>query len=537
MRRRPPLRIALIAAVLAVAPARAQLDAQGSFEEGNNLFRDGLYRAALLRYREAAGQGLATPLLDYNLGVVLYRLGDYDEAAARLAAAAAAPELAALAAYNLGLVELAAGRPREARAAFERSARLADDRRLRDLAERAAARPPAPSGAGAGAPPSRREDPREPIDAPGKPGALRLLVSARYGQDDNVYGAPAEPYVDLADAATPLVTPVVHSASFMPVDVIAEYVLHNEAQDTEFSFGYGLSGDFYDSEFANANRVSQRFDIGADIVLGETDTRRRTVHSAFFLRSHDESNFNPDDGLDREVGDLDFTERFAYRSAGIEGEFGHELGRWYWGFDTRLEKRLYEEVPFLRGFDHEFLFTRATVERAIGDKTRLSLDLGRFRRIYDERLARDTNGELLEANGPLRYDYREVDLGVSRALTRAFELELELTAVERLDEFVGYGDYTQHAVSLRATYRPSRRFELSVGAVARRYEYPNAFAFNLPSEPLREIDVTSAVLDIEFRVTERLSLWAALDTEDVGSTDPRIAFVRSRSMLGLMWRR
>lgn len=536
MRRCLTICVACAAAVLAAAPSDAQLDAEASFREANSLFRSGLYRAALLRYREASAQGLASPLLDYNLGVVFHALGDYEQAADRLRAAAASPALAPLAYYNLGLALGAAGRSEEARTSFERSAALADNRRLRDLAERAAALPSVAARA-ADASPARPDDPRNPIAAPGRAGELRLLASARFGQDDNVYGAPPSPYVDLGDPTLPSVTPVVHSASFMPVDVIAEYVLHNEAHDTEFVFGYRLSGDFYDAEYSNANRVSQRFDIGADIVLGETETRRRTVQSAFFLRSHEETNFDPDDGLDREISAVDVADRFAYRAAGIEGEFGHELGRWYWGFDTRLEKRLYDDVPLLRNFDHEFLFTRVSIEYALGDATELSLGLRRYRRLYDERLARDANGELSAANETLRYDYRGVGLGITRELTRAFEVELELLAVERLDEFVGYYDYTQNVVSLRARYRPNRRFYLSVGVVARSYEYPNAFAFNLPTEPLRETDSTSLVVDAEFRVTERLSLWAELDSEDVSSTDPRAAFARTRSMLGLMWRR
>ena len=46
--------------------------------EGNQLARSGIYRTALLRYREAAAAGLESALLHYNLGVVHYELGDLD---------------------------------------------------------------------------------------------------------------------------------------------------------------------------------------------------------------------------------------------------------------------------------------------------------------------------------------------------------------------------------------------------------------------------------------------------------------------------
>ena len=49
--------------------------------EGNQLVRSGIYRTALLRYREAAAAGLDSGLLHYNLGVVHYELEDYTAAA------------------------------------------------------------------------------------------------------------------------------------------------------------------------------------------------------------------------------------------------------------------------------------------------------------------------------------------------------------------------------------------------------------------------------------------------------------------------
>src|SRR5688500_5997262 len=82
----------------AAAQSAAELAA-----EGNQLVRSGVYRTALLRYRDAAAAGLDTPLLHYNLGVVHYELGQFAESAAEFARAATDPALAALASYNRGL--------------------------------------------------------------------------------------------------------------------------------------------------------------------------------------------------------------------------------------------------------------------------------------------------------------------------------------------------------------------------------------------------------------------------------------------------
>ena len=43
------------------------------FADGNRLFRDDLYWAALLRYRQAGEAGMDTPLLHYNTGVAHYK--------------------------------------------------------------------------------------------------------------------------------------------------------------------------------------------------------------------------------------------------------------------------------------------------------------------------------------------------------------------------------------------------------------------------------------------------------------------------------
>ena len=137
MRRYNPLSVLLFGASFAPGQAAAQTAAALS-AEGNALVRSGVYRTALLRYREAAAAGLDTPLLHYNLGVVHYKLGDFGDAADEFALATAEPRLAALASYNRGLALRAAGDSAAATVAFNAAADSADDRDLRRLAQGAA---------------------------------------------------------------------------------------------------------------------------------------------------------------------------------------------------------------------------------------------------------------------------------------------------------------------------------------------------------------------------------------------------------------
>src|SRR5262245_12607428 len=291
--------------------------------EGNQLVRSGSYRTALLRYREAAAAGLDSGLLHYNLGVVHYELGEFAESADEFARAATDPALAALASYNRGLALKAGGNAAAASEAFRTAADVADDRHLRRLAEGAA------EGAVASPPQASRDRPERFTEPTTRIGRFELAAAARLGTDDNVYRSPANPYVDLSDPTQPLVTPVVQSASFMPAELHALYVLDNESGDTEFKFRYDLNGAFYETEFSNATEVDQTLSMGADIVLGERDRRRRSVDTAFFVGTHSETNFDPDDGLARDIVTVvngqnvieDLSERFSYNAAGVQGHF------------------------------------------------------------------------------------------------------------------------------------------------------------------------------------------------------------------------
>ena len=529
MKRITAAALLIMMAALAPHPTMAQ-DGRTLMLEGNELFRDGLYRAALLRYREANAAGLDSPLLHYNLGVTSYKVQRYDDAEASLERAVADPRRAPFALYNLGLTARAKREELAAERWFRLALERADRRELRTLAEAGLQSVTVATPASS----NRRTARRFVTPTDHRVGEFNFIALARLGQDDNVYRAPSEPYIDLAQPGQPLVTPVVQSASFMPLDLLAEYVLFNEAGDTDFNFTYILNGDFYGSEFSNANEISQRFELGADVEMG----RRRNIglESAFFVRGHQETNFDPDDGLDRDIGGVDISQRFSYGAAGIKTNFDHTIGRWTWGFDLRFERRQYDDAPPVTNYDHELYYTRAGAEYAITDSTRVKLGGRYYRRLYDERLSRDINGDLLATNPALRYRYRGVELGMEHDFGRLFRLEFDYLRVDRMDLFAGYYDYDQHVYRLGGTFRAGRRFRLSIAAISRTYDYWAAFAFNDPAAGLKDLEDVSGELIMEYRITPRLALSAELWTDDVVSSDPRAAYTRSQSMIGIRWR-
>ncbi len=73
-------------------------------ERGNRLYRAGRYAEAVAEYRDALRNGDDSPVLRYNLGTALLRVGRYQEAQEQLEAAldAVDPELRQYVHYNLG---------------------------------------------------------------------------------------------------------------------------------------------------------------------------------------------------------------------------------------------------------------------------------------------------------------------------------------------------------------------------------------------------------------------------------------------------
>jgi len=510
--------------------ARAQLDGPALMREGNALFRSGLYRGALLRYQEARARGLDSALLDYNVGITYYKIGEYAAAAESLTAARRDPNLAALAAYNLGLMQRAAGRPMEAREWFATAAQSTSNRTLRRLARNAAESPTAIVESDRG----RRE--RSGARTEARAPSFNLTVDAAYGNDDNPNRSPAEPYVDLAQPGQPLVVPEPVAATYIPIKIVADYVIPNEAGDTDFRFGYRWDGYYYSDIFTN-DESTQHLEIGSDSVLGQSENRKRTLRSAFFIVQHYQRDFDPDTGIDRDILGEDISRRFTYTGAGVRGDFDHFIGKWHWGLDMRFERRQHDRVPLVADYDNELHVVSTAVDYSLNAATKVSLNLYTYQRLYDERLARDLAGALLATNPPLEYDYRGAELGVTRRIWDDFELELSYARIDRTDRYLGYHDFTQDRLRLHGRFRPGSRFSMSFGAVSRVYDFPRAFAFNEPTAGPKEIDDLAAELLAEVRLNGAFTIFAALTTDDVASTDARIAYTRAQTVLGMTWRR
>lgn len=119
---------------LAEQPATDVSPGAAAMAQGVALFQDGQPEQALAYLQEAARLGVSSPSLQYNLGVVHYRLGNHPDAEQAFRQLLDT-EHATLARYNLGLVALAQGDSKEATDWFQLVA-ASDEPRLKALAER-----------------------------------------------------------------------------------------------------------------------------------------------------------------------------------------------------------------------------------------------------------------------------------------------------------------------------------------------------------------------------------------------------------------
>ena len=529
-RRRPLLAFAIATAfgfLLASAPASA-MTAEETFQDGNRLFRDDLYWAALLRYRQAAEAGMDTPLLHYNTGVAHYRAGQHIRARTALLKALESPGLEALAQYNLGLNAYAAGDVPDARNWFRRARDQQNSADIRQLAGIALSRLQSRQ---------RAEDPiviRERREKARKIGQFELNAKAGFGADDNVYRTPEDPYVDLADSNLPVVTPEILSGTYIPAEFRARYNV-NSLKFESFFGEYRLAGRYYtDKELDTANQFSHEIRIGSEFDRRE-ETRSTRIHSAFTIARHDKTYFDPDDGAERSVNGEAIDDRLNYVRFGPQLLVRRTHERLSYGLRVKGQMWDYEDTQVVPEYDHEYFLFGANVQYRFTPTALLRLTVDKSSRRYGDRPSFDLGGQQLITNPTLRYDYLELGLLARQRITDSmwFGFGYELTS--RDDRYLGYNDFTRDDYRFEFHWSPGDRFDLDLRSSYRIYDFPNAFAFNNPAAGTKTYETADLELFATYRMTRRLSLVAEAVYRGTSSTDTRIQYERNRLSLGVVW--
>lgn len=529
--RRPGSVLALVGALFclaATAPAVGMTAAE-AFADGNRLFRDDLYWAALLRYRQAAEAGMDSPLLHYNMGVAHYRAKQHIRARESLLEAAQAPQLRVISHYNLGLNAYAAGDTDDALAWFRQARDQEQNHRIRRLAIEAIAR--------------IRARQREPVPIEIRASATRkeraftnLELKARvgFGNDDNVFRSPDRDYVDLANPDLPLVAPEPVAGAFMPVDFGLRYSI-NSLRFESFYGGYRLSGRYFqDKELDNANEFSHEIRFGNEFERRK-GSRTRRVHSAFTIARHDETYYDPDDGSAREVNGESIDDRLNYLRYGPQIALRQAHERLSVGLHLKGQLWDYEDTDAVPEYDHEFFEFGGNLQYRFTSTSLLRVGIEKRSRRYGDRPSFDLDGRQLIDNPAVHYDYLEVGLTARQRITRRMWFGFDYTRTDRTDRYVGYNDYVRDQFGFEFHWRISDRFELDFDADYSVYDFPRAFAFHNPVAGPKTLETNHGRFRLEYRLTPRLSLNADADFREATSTDIRIGHTRMQFALGVSW--
>ena len=521
--------IALLGAFLCLTPAFATT-ALDAFEDGNRLFRDDLYWAALLRYRQAGEAGMDTPILHYNTGVAHYRAQQHIRARTELLKAVQSPGLRVISQYNLGLTAVALGDVDDALNWFRQARDQEENEKIREFAIIAI---------------SRLLAEREATDTillrvkkrrkEKKIGDFDLHATVGFGSDDNVFRSPSQPYIDFSDPTLPLVTPEEVSGAYLPVDLSVKYSV-NSLKFESFFGEYRLSGRYYqDKEHDNANEFGHEVRFGSEFDRKQ-GTRKREVFSAFAIAQHDETYFDPDDGEIRTIDGVLIDDRFNYVRYGPEMRFRQSHERLSVGMRIKGQLWNYQKTDVVPEYDHEYFELGTNVQYRFAKFSLLRLTVDASSRRFGDRPSFDLNAQQLITNKELRYDYLDLGLLARQRITENMWFGFGYEHTSRTDKFVGYNDYTRDSYKFEFSWSPSPRFRLNLDAYYRNYDFPNAFAFNNPVAGPKTLEAAYGNLTATFRMTPHLHLVAEALYRETVSTDIRIGYERKRYSIGLLWR-
>jgi hypothetical protein len=506
--------VSLVLGFTLLAPSLATADsdaAQAAFDKANAAFRNEDYAGALASYNEAFNLGKDSARLFYNMGLAHYRLGQYSQARWAFTEAAKDERTAALAYYQLGVLANRDGDKKAAEEWFKKSRAKADSPKLRLMSERALET--------IGAPPPRFE--------------ARLGVG--FGYDDNAFRTPSDPYIDLAREPPVLVVPIVQSGSYIPVRIGARY-LNPVSERSTFVASYRHRGYYYtDSALENADEFDHRLEFEMERALGDGESSSQQFSYAAVVRSHGETNFDRDDGLDRFDDGESLADRYDYNGIGVEAELRNRIGRTRYEIYGGYAMRDYEDVPTASSYDLTDSWLHGALKIPLARSTRVEVGYRYRLRLFDERRARDENGDSSSANPNLEYQYGTLDIGVRHRFSETIVGELIYSRTDREDRFVGYNNYTRDKITLETTFELSDNFVAEVELSYRDQQYPNAFAFNNPTQAAKEYQELEVEASARYRFTDQLSLRFDLEQDDVESSDPRGEYDRLRMSLGVFW--
>lgn len=518
------------AGLLASAPALA-LTANELFEDGNRLYRSDLYWAALLRYKQAGEQGMASPVLDYNMGVAHYRAKQHVRAREYLLRALDSPSLEVATQYNLGLNAWELGQADEALRWLRLARDQTQSRKISRYARVAIARILTQRGD------VELEEDEVFRRVEPKYTRLELRADVGFGTDSNVFRAPADPYRDRAQENNPVVRPEEFSGAFVPFSLSLKYDVSPYTNEG-FYGAYRLAGRSYqDTEINDADQYAHEVSFGSAFSsFNEEKGRTRELTSAFTVAQHEEFYVDPDTGRYFLTPDGDDVhERMDYLRYGPQIAFRQSYERFAFGASAKGQLWNYTDTEFVPEYDHEYFDFGAFAQYRFTDSSLVRFRLGKSSRRFGDRPAFNLDGEQLDTNPSVRYDYLDLGLTARQRITDNMWFGVSYERRERTDKFEGYNDYTVDSYGGHAYWQIGYRFKIDAGGVYELYNFPRAFPYNDNTLVRKTLELARAELTASYRLTRRMYVVLEGNYTKKVSNDVRIGYERTQYMISVRW--
>ncbi len=362
-------------------------------------------------------------------------------------------------------------------------------------------------------------------------------IDTGLGYESNVFRAPDHSYADYyADpTGATIVSPSEQGSFYVPLKVKAEM---SQALDerTTLLADYRLGSSFYLGA-ADANYTDHDISIGAERVLNAKRRKRESVYGGIFISSHNEVYTDRDTG-DPKTSTLtgaDVSNRYTYKSFGLEGRYERAIRGYQLGVDFLYETLDYNDPVVWSQYDHSHTLLGFDVERRLAKPTKLKLAYSYELRDYTDRHAYNANGSLLAGNPFLIYTYNTFDVTVRHRLNEKSVLYAGYNLLMRSDNHVGYNDLNQSELSARLIHQYSERLRLRGKLAYTSSDYPNAFNFEDPARGGKSASGMDLQAKAEYSWHKHKTYSVSFDYKTRDNSDDRYSYNDIRIMLGAGW--
>ena len=237
----------------------------------------------------------------------------------------------------------------------------------------------------------------------------------------------------------------------------------------------------------------------------------------------------------RNVSGIDIDNRMNYLRYGPELTLRQSFSRLAIGAKIKGQLWNYEEQVVVPEYDHEYFLLNLYGQYKFTKSSLLRITLEGYSRRFGDRPAYDLDGQQRIGNPNIRYDYYSLELTARQRVLNSLWFGFNVKRTERVDQYVGYNDYTRDSFGAEIHWSPTDRFDLEASGDYRLYNYSNAFAFNEPIVGRKTQESARARIIGTFQMKRHLSLFGEARYRETVSNDTRIQYERNQFVIGIRW--